>query len=99
MVIEELNTRPSYKLARILNVLESAYGLTIDFEAAESLEELETIYEAYGELRNKIITESSYNSQSQNADYTKAVLIQEAIHIFLSEVAPKRMNRKKKKTA
>lgn len=95
MVIDELNTSSSYRLARILRVLESIYGLTIDFEAANSTAELQSIYEEFGAIRSEIIKESTYNSYNQNADYTKAVLIQEAIHIFLSEVAPKRIKRKK----
>jgi hypothetical protein len=95
MVIDELNTSSSYRLSRILNVLESIYGLTIDFDAANSHAELQSVYEEYGIVRNQIIRESEYNSYNQNPDYTKAVLIQEAIHIFLSEVAPKRIKKTK----
>jgi len=96
MVIDELNTSPNYRLARILNLLESLFGLTIDFEAANSLAELRSLHEAYGLERSRIIQESSFNSCNSNPHYTKAVLIQEAIHIFLSEVAPKRIKRTKK---
>lgn len=95
MVIDELNTSSSYRLSRILNVLESIYGLTIDFSAANNHAELQSVYEEYGAVRSKIIRESQFNSYNQDPDYTKAVLIQEAIHIFLSEVAPKRTKRTK----
>lgn len=94
MVINELNTSSSYRLSRILSLLESLYGLTIDFEAAKTTAELKSIYEAYGEVRTNIIKESAFNSYSQNPEYMKAVLIQEAIQLFLSEVAPKRIKRR-----
>lgn len=99
MVIDELNTSPSYRLSKIVGLLESLYGLTIDFDAANSTAELQSIYEAYGLERSRIINEAAYNSYQSNPDYTKAVLIQEAIHIFLSEVAPKRIKRSKKTSA
>lgn len=94
MVIDELNTSPNYRLQKILGLLESLFGVTIDFEAANSTAELQSIYEAYGVERSRIIEESAYNTSPNNPDYTKAVLIQEAIHIFLSEVAPKRIRKK-----
>jgi len=96
MVIDELNTSSNYRLTRILNLLESLFGLTIDFDAAKSLAELRSLYEAYGLERSRIVKESSFNSCNTDPQYTKAVLIQEAIHIFLSEVAPKRIKRTKK---
>ena len=99
MVIDELNTSASYRLSRVLNVLESIYGLTIDFDAAESLAQLRSIHEMYGLERSRIIKESVYNSYNTDPTYTKAVLIQEAISIFLSEVAPKRIKRTNKTSA
>lgn len=99
MVIDDLNTSSEYRLQRIVRVLESLHGVTIDFGAAASRAELKTVYEEYGLLRSKIVEESSYNSYFNDAQYTKACLIQEAIAIFLSEVAPKRLNRRTKKSA
>lgn len=99
MVIDELNTSTKYRLSRVLNVLESLYGITIDFDAADSLAHLHSIYEMYGLERSRIIKESAFNSYNTDPAYTKAVLIQEAISIFLSEVAPKRIKRSKKTSA
>lgn len=99
MVIDELNTSASYRLSRVLTVLESLYGVTIDFDAATNLAQLQSIYEMYGLERSRIIRESVYNSYNTDPTYTKAVLIQEAISIFLSEVAPKRIKRSKKTSA
>lgn len=95
MGIDELNTSSSYRLTKVLGLLESLFGLTIDFGAANSTAELQSIYEAYGLERSRIIKESTYNSHNNDPSYTKAVLIQEAIHIFLSEVAPKRIRKNK----
>lgn len=99
MVIDELDTSSAYRLARVLQVLESIYSITLDFEAASSRAELQSIYEEFGAVRSRIIQEAHFNSYSQNAEYTKACLIQEAISIFLSEVAPKRMKKRAKKSA
>jgi regulator of extracellular matrix RemA (YlzA/DUF370 family) len=95
MVLDDLNTSPNFRLTKILGLLESLYGMTIDFEAANSTAELQSIYEAYGLERTRIIKEAAFNSHYNDPGYTKAVLIQEAIHIFLSEVAPKRIKRSK----
>jgi transcription elongation factor GreA-like protein len=95
MVIDDLKTSSSYRLSRILNVLESTHGVTIDFSAFESLAELQSLHEAYGQQRSKIISESAFNSYNENPQYNEAVLIQEALGIFLSEVAPKRIKRNK----
>lgn len=99
MVIDELNTSASYRLSRILNLLESLCGVTINFDAVENLAQLQSIYEMYGLERSRIIKESAFNTYNDDPSYTKAVLIQEAIGIFLSEVAPKRIKRRKKNSA
>lgn len=99
MVTDELNTSAQYRLSKVLDLLESLYGLTIDFDAVNSVAELQSIYEAYGLERSRIISESAFNSYNNDPTYTKAVLIQEAIRIFLSEVAPKRKKRNKKSSA
>lgn len=94
MGIDELNTSPNYRLSKVLGLLESLFGVTIDFDAANSTAELQSVYEAYGLERSRIIKESTFNSYNNDPGYTKAVLIQEAINIFLSEVAPKRLRKK-----
>lgn len=92
MIVDDLAVGPNYQLNKILRLLETLYGLTIDFDAVKSKAELESIYEAYGLERLNIIREAHHNSYNQNSDYTKACLIQEAIRIFLKEIAPKRRN-------
>lgn len=99
MVIDDLNTSSEFRLKRIIQVLESLHGVTIDFDAVSSRAELKSIYDEYGMIRSRIVETASYNSYFQDADYTKACLIQEAIAIFLSEVAPKRRPRRTKNSA
>jgi hypothetical protein len=93
MVVDDLNTSASYRLSRLLAILESKFGVTIDFGAAENAAELQAVFEAYGEVKEQIIRESAYNSYNSNPDYVKASLIRDAISLFLSEVAPKRIHR------
>jgi hypothetical protein len=99
MVIDELDTSAAYRLAKIMQVLESTFSITLDFTAAKSRAELQSIYEEFGAVRSRIIQEARFNSYNQDSEYTKACLIQEAISIFLSEVAPKRRNGRIKKSA
>lgn len=93
MVVDDLNTSASYRLSRLLTILESKFGVTIDFAAAESAAELQAVFEAYGEVRETVIRESAYNSYNSNPEYVKASLIRDAISIFLGEVAPKHISR------
>jgi hypothetical protein len=93
MVLDDLNTSASFRLSRLLAILESKFGVTIDFAAAESAAELQAVYEAFGEQREQIIRESAFNTYNANPDYVKASLIRDAISLFLSEVAPKRIHR------
>ena len=95
MVVDDLHMSPSYRLTRTLSLLESLYVVTIDFDAASNLSELQEVYEAYDQVRTGIIKESAFNSYDNDPRYSEAVLIQEAISIFLSEVAPKRIKRTK----
>jgi len=99
MVIDDLIMSPSYRLAKILTVLESSHGVKINFDSIKSLNELQGIYEAYGSMKTQLISESAFNSYYEDPQFTEAVLIQEAIHIFLSEVAPKRIKRTQKTSA
>jgi LPS O-antigen subunit length determinant protein (WzzB/FepE family) len=99
MVIDDLEVSANYRLKYITRMLENLYSIKLDFTDIKSKADLETIYEAYGIIRLNIMQESQHNSYNQNSEYTKACLIQEAIHIFLSEVMPKRQTRIKKKHA
>jgi hypothetical protein len=99
MVIDDLEISAKYRIKSITRMLESLYSIKLDFNYNTHKTDLETIYEAYGIVRFNIIRESQYNTYNQNSEYTKACLIQEAIHIFLSEVMPKRQTRIKKKCA
>lgn len=56
---------------------------------------IRSVYEHYSEQRNaiRLLGESATNT----LEYSKAYLISEAARLILREIAPKRINRKKKK--
>ncbi len=93
MVVDELDVSAEYRLSRICSLLESVYEVTLDFAAVKRKADLVSIYEKYNIVRQRIVRETQYNTYNQNPEYAKACLIQEAICIFLSEIAPKRHNR------
>jgi len=95
MNINDLGSSAHAKLAAVLNTLVERHNVRLDFTAT-TLGELEAVYEACGSQRAKVVESASHNSYLENPSYTEATLIQEAIHIFLSEVAPKRLNRRRK---
>jgi hypothetical protein len=94
MVIDELDVSAEYRLSRMVNLLERLYDITLDFATVNSQVDLTTVYEKYDAVRKKIMRESHYNTYNLNPDYNMACLIQEAICLFLSEIAPKRHNRR-----
>jgi hypothetical protein len=90
MIIDELDISAEYKLSRILRLLENLYGMTIDFANAKSRAELVSLYETYRIAKQAIIREADHNSYNNDREYAKACLIQEAVTIFLGEIAPLR---------
>jgi hypothetical protein len=94
MNVDDLDTTTSYRLARVLTVLETHHNTVINFDLVESLDQLEQVYEAYTQKRSKV-SESASDGHLFDADHQRDEMIQEAIHIFLSEIAPKRLNRSK----
>jgi hypothetical protein len=92
MIINELDLSAEYRLSRILALLESLYNITLDFSTARTRADLVSVFEKYENVRNRIIREAQHNTYNQDPEYAKACLIQEAVFIFLSEIAPKRLN-------
>lgn len=95
MVINELAIDPKYQIQKILKVLEESYGVSLDLNT--SISDIQETYSQCSSIRNQIISESAFNSYHSNSEYQKCILIQEAIRLFLSEVAPKRLRRRNKK--
>ena len=90
MIIEYLDTSPHFRLKKIIGLLENLHGVTINFDAVKDKNHLEAIYLKYAKIKESILLTDEFNVYHLNETYTRASLIQEAIKIFLSEIAPKR---------
>lgn len=95
MVINELETSAAYRLAKVLDALFEQHQVVLDFLASD-FDQLMSISEECASVKSRIVESTSHNTYHENAGYQEASLIQEAIQIFLSEVAPMRLNRRKK---
>lgn len=94
MVVNEFENSKQYRLQQIMHTLESVHGVRLDFDS-QSYEDIKTLGESCEIVKNSIVKESAFNTAMQNPEYTKNMLIIEAVRIYLSEVAPKRMSKKK----
>jgi hypothetical protein len=97
MYLDQLSSGSNARLKQILLILENVHGvnMNINWKSPDLLEFLEECKEDWTVYRDKIISESTFNSYQQNPAYTKAMLILEAVHIMLTEIAPKRQRRTK----
>lgn len=90
-MLETFDKDPSYKLGKINQILRTKYGVEIDYSSPE-LED--SLYEME-DLKRNILAESHFNSYHANPHYVKLTLICEALRIYLKEIAPRRIRRKK----
>jgi hypothetical protein len=97
MRVNDLETSAHFRLVKVLEALQERHNIQLDFSAVD-FDQLMSIYEDYGSKKNLIVESTTHNTYHNNSQYLEATLIQEAIHIFLSEVAPKRLNRRLKTT-
>jgi hypothetical protein len=93
MNVNDLGSSTPVKLVRVLNALVEHHGIRLDFTKSNFDQLMET-YDACAAVKFRIVESAAHNSYHTNDKYREAALIQEAIHIFLSEVAPKRLNRR-----
>lgn len=87
MNINDFEVDPKIKVAKLLSLLESRFGLTIDFQDYKKLVDTLIFCEQFklNYKKNTILSESD-----NNEDYIKASILSEAIRIVLKEIAPKR---------
>lgn len=93
MIVTDLENSAHYKLCKVMETLHELHGVKLDFTNS-NFDQLIGVYEECQNVRSRIVETTSYNTYNDNPRYIEASLIQEAIHIFLSEVAPKRLNRR-----
>lgn len=82
------------KLNRLSKILREVYEIEVDFNA--SAEELAKTHQYFTEQKYAVLQQGEFNKYFGNCDYSRAYLICEAIQIFLSEIAPKRMSHRRK---
>lgn len=75
------------KMARLNEHLETRYGLKLGLD---SIEHLKLVQEHYRAKRDFILSHFGLAESLRREDYAKAVLISEAIGLFLREIAPTR---------
>lgn len=82
------------KAISLNTALKDRFGIEVDFTA--DIELLRAIMEHYLDKRNAILAESGSMALVESPDYAKAFLITEAVRMFLREIAPRRMSKRKK---
>lgn len=94
MQLDNLQTSSDVRLNQIIHTLTHVYGMEFNIDPENSDRLLE--YQAhYQEKQNNLIKESNFNTYLSNPEYTKSILILEAIKIMLTEIAPKRRKKTK----
>ncbi len=83
------------KVGRLNEMMESRFGLRIDFATAR-LQHLAEVCRLYDERRAMILDQLGEAQALASPDYSKAVLVSEAIRLFLREIAPRRSKRNRK---
>lgn len=92
MYLNQFESTSQVRLQQILATLKDVHGVHIKIDLASPSAEfaIRECQSAWESTRNKIVSESSFNSYQQNPQYTKAMLILEAMKIMLTEIGPKR---------
>lgn len=92
MHLNHFESSAEARLKQVLATLKNIHGISMGSDAVsdegrDSLLEYKTQAE---ELRDRIISESSFNSYQTNPEYIKTMLILEAVRLMLTEIGPKR---------
>lgn len=82
------------RLNAILETLRTLHGVRLDLKGSD-IGDVEAAFREAVERRDHIIRESRFNEYHSNPEYTKTVLILEAMRLFLREIAPKRLRRRR----
>jgi hypothetical protein len=83
------------KAERLNDIMEARFGLRIDFDSA-STPHLSEVCRLYDERRAMMLDRLGEARAFRQPDYAKAVLVSEAIRMFLREIAPRRSKKNRK---
>lgn len=89
MFVNEFKNSNQYRLGQLLSTLKNIYGINLILEN-RSPAQLQKLHESGVARQTRIKESSAFNTWMSNPEYTKTVLILEAIKIYLAEIAPKR---------
>jgi len=82
--------------ADLLNkALKESFDIEVDLTA--DLADLRSLMALYVGKRDAVIMECGGSAPQWNAEYAKCYLISETVRMFLREIAPRRMSKKKTK--
>lgn len=81
---------------QINDILRGRFGVEVDFTSTE--EELRDLMDHYASRRESIVEQLGNDAAVQSFEYAKSHLITEAVRIYLREIAPRRLNKKRKKS-
>ena len=90
MFFDTVFNDPKQKLDQLLETIKSSYNIDLSILPYSELRMYARKYEG---IKNKIISESKYNSYNSDPEYSRAILITEAIKLLI-EIAPKRKKSK-----
>jgi hypothetical protein len=94
MNVSDFKPVPNSKLDKLTSLLSQMYGIQLDWSCSEA--DLRSVLEHYESKRNFALNEGAAYHNA-NAEYTKYVLITEAIRVYLLEIAPKRKKTQRRK--
>ena len=97
MYLNQFESTSQVRLQQVLATLKDVHGvhIKIDLESPTAELAIRECQSAWESTKNKIVSESSFNSYQQNPQYTKAMLILEAMKMMLTEIGPKRRRKLK----
>lgn len=93
LIDQELSIK---KVSRLNEHLQRRFGISLNLESIDYLALVESHYRSNREF---IIARYGLSESLNREDYAKAVLISEAIGMFLREIAPSRMKPRTRKEA
>lgn len=97
MFINNFQSSNGYRLHQVLHTLKSVHDTDLVLESMTDAD-IEFVKDNSEYTKNDIVNESQFNSYHTNPEYTKHTLILEAVRLYLTEIAPKRMRKKVKES-
>ncbi len=92
MLVQDIRESATAKLTRLNDQLDQLFGLRIDYDSTNA--HLRQVFEHYREMRTALLHYHGIAGLQNNPQYAKAILISEAVRLFLREIAPKRTKQK-----